>query len=145
MASLLPASAPATTQVVLRLTEPHTLPPAASIRAWAWLRGRPSRVPVSTKVWPSRGRSPAGAAAACRSPSAAAREKPRPSSSASSAWLAGVANHCCSDWAISPPIPNTAVISSGLFCAAVASSAALGKARASALAFTSPTWWMPRP
>ena len=32
------------------LTEPLTLPPAASIRAWAWLRLSDGRVPVSKKT-----------------------------------------------------------------------------------------------
>jgi hypothetical protein len=36
------------------LTEPLTLPPAASIRALASLRLRVCSVPVSTNVWPLR-------------------------------------------------------------------------------------------
>ena len=44
----------------------------------------------------------------------------------SNCWLAPVANHCTSDWAISRPTPKTALISLGARRAAFANSAALG-------------------
>ena len=58
LSNLLPASVPANKKLVFLLTDPLTLPPAASIKSFASSRESEGNVPVITKVWPNKGLGP---------------------------------------------------------------------------------------
>ena len=136
LSNLLPASAPATTQCVFLLTLPATFAPKASSMSLASSRLKVGKVPVSTKVWPAKGR----LAPAVGSPSAHVTPQARSCSTTSRlwAWSKKVRRLCAT-------VGPTSATCSSWSCVASMMASILPKWRASSLAVASPTWRMPRP